>query len=238
MESRPTCRLHLLPSNRAYPPLVPDTLPASRRNSYIVCHTRSSSGILRADIAKRGLGVRRACVTKRQLTRETKRKSERLVRRSAGREGGCAHIESQELRSILDRPRRQRRRNVRRIRCLRQINFVVAKGSKRVGPHLRTQLFLLGALASAPFGGGSGRRLDHGIHEAVRERVRIGRIEPKHVELRKRKRKKKKERNTRISAGNRTLFSAHPHPPPSFSHGRRQRERGRGERGRISKKEK
>lgn len=61
MESRPKCRLHILPSNRAYPRLVPDTLPASRRNSYIVCHTRSSSDVLRAGIAKRGLGVPRAC---------------------------------------------------------------------------------------------------------------------------------------------------------------------------------
>lgn len=94
MESRPTCRLHLLPSNRAYPPLVPDTLPASRRNSYIACHTRSSSGIPRAGIAKRGLGVRRACTKKLVNEREKKKKEERKVGSALGGEGRwrmCSH---------------------------------------------------------------------------------------------------------------------------------------------------
>ena len=47
-------------SSRAYLRLVLDTLPASRRNSCIVCHTRSSSGILHAGIAKHDRGVPRA----------------------------------------------------------------------------------------------------------------------------------------------------------------------------------
>src|SRR5712671_4597831 len=58
---RPKCRLRAYPTSRARLRQDQDTLPASHSKFYIEYHTRSSSGIPCADIAKRDRGVPRAC---------------------------------------------------------------------------------------------------------------------------------------------------------------------------------
>src|SRR6266567_2806709 len=93
--------------SHAYLPQNPDILPAFRRNFYTVCHTRNNSDIPHANTAKCVPSVPRAC---QKLSANCHCQGEGKKNRGArvrqqprmGRKLSYAHIQTQELRSILD----------------------------------------------------------------------------------------------------------------------------------------